>query len=126
MPGAIDAIARLVSGRFGERTHLVSKCGPAVAAKSLAWLDAQGFFERTGIARDNAHFCLTRQGKAPICGQLGITHFIDDRIDVLAWLTTVPNRYLLDPAARFAGSPGEVTRVSSWGEILEALVPERP
>jgi hypothetical protein len=119
--GAIEAIAQLVRARFGERTHLVSKCGPAIAAKSLAWLDAQRFFQRTGIARDQVHFCLTRQGKAPICEALGITHFIDDRVDVLAWLTTVPHRYLLDLAGRSPESHDAVTRVGSWDAILEAL-----
>jgi hypothetical protein len=93
VPGAFEAIARLVP-LFGE-AWLVSKCGPRVQERSLEWLRHHRFFERTGIPAGNVRFCLRRPDKAIHCAELGITHFVDDKADVIAAITpVVPYRYL--------------------------------
>ncbi|QSI33649.1 hypothetical protein GNX71_30425 [Variovorax sp. RKNM96] len=98
--GMFDAVAPLVA-RFEGRVWLVSKCGPSVQAKSRAWLQHHRFFERTGIAPGNLRFCLQRPQKADHCRELGITHFIDDRSDVLRHLEgIVPHRYLFGPQGK--------------------------
>jgi hypothetical protein len=95
--GMFEAVAPLVD-RFEGRVWLVSKCGPSVQAKSRAWLRHHRFFERTGIPPGNLRFCLQRPQKADHCRELRITHFIDDRTDVLHHLEgIVPNRYLFGP-----------------------------
>jgi len=95
--GMFNAVAPLVK-KFEGRVWLVSKCGPSVQAKSRAWLLHHRFFERTGIAPANLRFCLQRPQKADHCRELGITHFIDDRTDVLHHLKgIVQNRYLFGP-----------------------------
>jgi len=98
--GMFDAVAPLVE-KFEGRVWLVSKCGPSVQAKSRAWLLHHRFFERTGIAPGNLRFCLKRPQKADHCRELGITHFIDDRTDVLQHLDgIVPHRYLFGPQSK--------------------------
>ena len=98
--GMFDAVAPLVE-RFRGRAWLVSKCGPSVQAKSRAWLAHHRFFERTGIAPGHLRFCLQRPQKADHCRELGITHFIDDRSDVLRHLEgIVPHRYLFGPQGK--------------------------
>lgn len=93
VPGAFAAIARLVP-LFGE-AWLVSKCGPRVQRRSVEWLRHHRFFEVTGIAEGNVRFCLRRPEKAIHCVDLGITHFVDDKPDVIAAITpVVPHRYL--------------------------------
>jgi hypothetical protein len=93
VPGAFAAIARLVP-LFGE-TWLVSKCGPRVQRRSVEWLRHHRFFEVTGIAEGNVRFCLRRPEKAIHCADLGITHFVDDKPEVIAAITpVVPHRYL--------------------------------
>jgi len=53
------------------------------------------------IQRANVRFCQERPQKAVHCRQLGITHFIDDREDVLAHLDgVVPFRLLFGPQSR--------------------------
>ena len=85
--GMFEAVAPLVD-RFEGRVWLVSKCGPSV----------HRFFERTGVPPANLRFCLQRPQKADHCRELRITHFIDDRSDVLRHLEgIVPNRYLFGP-----------------------------
>jgi hypothetical protein len=82
VPDAFDTIARLVP-RFAD-TWLVSKCGPRVQQRSLTWLHHHDFFARTGIAADHVRFCLRRPEKALHCADLGLTHFVDDKADVIA------------------------------------------
>src|SRR5258706_15639415 len=62
VPGAVDAIAALVS-RFGGRVWLVSKCGPRVQARTLRWLDGHDFYRRTGISPELVRFCRARADK---------------------------------------------------------------
>lgn len=93
VPGAFAAIARLVP-LFGD-AWLVSKCGPRIQQRSLEWLRHHRFFEQTGIAEGNVRFCLRRPEKALHCAELGITHFVDDKADVIAAIMpVVPHRYL--------------------------------
>ncbi len=127
VPGAINAVAKLARKRFGGRVHVVSKRSRQTQPLAIAWLVERRFFARVGIGIDNLHFCLTREGKAPICEALGITHFVDNRLEVHSHLTTVPNRYLIngedEEIARFADHLSGVTQVASWQEILDSLLP---
>lgn len=109
--GAFDVLAALTAGPFAGRVHVVSKCGPRIAALTRAWLAHHEFFERTGIPPRNLHFVRRRPDKAPVCARLGVTHFLDDRLDVLVHMTTVAHRYLF-----LGGAPGQATSrpVPSW------------
>lgn len=129
MPGAFDALARLARERFGDRTYVISKCGEATERRTLDWMAHHRFFQRTGITADRIHFCRTRDGKAPIAERLGLTHFVDDRLEVLAHLTTVRRRYLFRPddaeVERFRTHLPAVHRVDSWPDLVAALAAER-
>src|SRR5262249_32010538 len=81
MDGAFDAIPELCD-RFDGRVWLVSKCGPRVQARTLRWLEAHRFADRTGVAADQVRFCRIRAEKRLHCEELDLTHFIDDRVDV--------------------------------------------
>ncbi len=123
---ALDTLAKLRS-RFGERIHLVSKCGPSVQHKTLLWLAHHDFGARTGIALERVHFCRTRAEKAPICKRLDATHFVDDRYDVLSCLGTVPRLYLFRPRqkdlARSVREPlAGLSVVQEWREIADDLL----
>lgn len=96
-PGMFDVVPGLVQ-LFEGRVWLVSKAGPKVQEKTRHWLRHHRFFERTGIPPDNLRFCLERSEKAGHCAGLGITHFVDDRPDVLGYLDgVVPHRFLFGP-----------------------------
>jgi hypothetical protein len=123
--GAFEQLAILTAGPFAGRVHLVSKAGPKVASNTRAWLAHHRFFERTGIAATNLHFVRQRRDKAPVCQRLGITHFVDDRLDVLAYLDTVEYRYLFTggtpgrtPDAR---APEWVTVTATWTELATIM-----
>jgi hypothetical protein len=122
VPGAFDALRQLVEKRFGDKVFLVSKCGQGVQDKTLHWLDHHGFYDLTGIGSKRVHFCRERHEKAGICEKLGVTHFIDDRLEVLSHLTTVGTLYLFRPrpyeVRQFARFLSRVKQVNSWKEIM--------
>jgi hypothetical protein len=117
--GAFDAIARLVD-TFDGAVWLVSKCGPRVQAKTRRWLDHWQFWRATGVAPTNLRFCLERRDKALHCHELGVTHFIDDRVDVLVHLRgLVPWLYLF--GHQKAPAPDWVTAVLTWPRAVEEI-----
>lgn len=121
-PGAFAAIARLAEA-FDGAVWLVSKCGPRVQAKTRRWLDHWQFWTATGVAPDHLRFCLERRDKALHCHELGVTHFIDDRLDVLEHLRGfVPCLYLF--GHQKAPAPGWVMPVVTWPAVLAAMQPD--
>jgi hypothetical protein len=119
-PGAFAAIAQLADAFVGA-VWLVSKCGPRVQAKTRRWLDHWQFWATTGVAPDHLRFCLERRDKALHCHELGVTHFIDDRLDVLDHLRGfVPCLYLF--GHQKAPAPGWVTPVVTWPAVLDAVL----
>jgi hypothetical protein len=115
--GAFDALAAL-GGAF-DAVHLVSKCGEDTSRRTLEWLAHHDFAGRTGIGPDRVHFCRTRAEKGPIAADLGLTHFVDDKLEVLGYLTTVAHRYLFRTVV--ADPPAGVVRVAGWPELVALL-----
>jgi hypothetical protein len=107
--------------RFEGRVWIVSKCGQRVRERTLEWFEHHRFFERTGIDPRNVRFCFKRPEKAVHCRQLGITHFIDDRADVLEAMTgIVPNRYLFGPQR--ARATGGLPNLETWKDVARELL----
>lgn len=120
MPGVFDVLPRLVAA-FGGRVWIISKCGEQTQRRTEQWLDRHDFWERTGIPRDHARFCRTRAEKAPHCAALGITHFIDDRIEVHEALRgLVPHLHLF--GAQDSPAPPWVTATPTWYDVERAIL----
>ena len=112
MAGAVEAVAALTV-RFAGRVWLVSKCGPRVEARTRRWLAAHDFFDRTGIEPDHLRFCRARVDKRIHAVDLGLTHVVDDHIEVHeAIRDVVEHRYLFGPQQMAA--PDFVTPVPDW------------
>ncbi|MFD1045607.1 hypothetical protein ACFQ1S_08475 [Kibdelosporangium lantanae] len=115
MTGLYDVLPGLVD-RFGGRVWIVSKCGEKIQERTLQWLDHNDFWARTGISPDNIRFCRQRPQKAVHCKRLGITHFIDDRRDVLGHLRgLVDHLYLFGPQKMPA--PDWVVATPTWADV---------
>ncbi|WP_243866704.1 hypothetical protein [Actinophytocola oryzae] len=118
--GAFEVLPDLVS-RFDGRVWVISKCGPRIQRRTLAWLDHHDFHGRTGIPLGNVRFCRRREEKAGHCARLGITHMVDDRIDVhRALLDTVPYRYLF--GRQKGPAPDWVHHTPTWADLRDAIV----
>jgi hypothetical protein len=109
-----------VVARFGGRAWVISKCGPRIQRRTLQWLDHHDFYRRTGIPHGNVRFCRRRADKAVHCAELGITHMIDDRLDVHAALREiVPWLYLFGPQE--SPLPGWVRHTPTWADVERAI-----
>lgn len=125
--GAFEAIARLVEGRFGDRVWLVSRCSEDAEPRIRDWPERRDFFGATGVARDQVRFCRRRSDKAEICGALGVTHFVDDRLEVLSHLVgKVRHLYLfhsrVEDVERFRQFLPHVHETTRWDDILNELL----
>jgi hypothetical protein len=124
--GASSGLQRLGAERFGAQIFLVSKCAPRTQAWMQDWLTTHDFFDRTGLPGDHVRFCRERRQKAGICDELGVTHFVDDRLEVLSYLEGVGTRYLFDPEPdemrQFSSHLSSVTVVHEWGALCDGLL----
>lgn len=96
IPSAIACLARASKERFQKKVFVISKRSRKTRPLALRWLFVNGFFDRLGIPREHVHFCETQDQKAPLCEQLGVTHFVDNRLGVLRHMHAVENRCLLN------------------------------
>ena len=118
-PGAFETIPRLVE-LFEGRVWIISKCGASTQRKTLAWLEHNDFYGRTGVPRGNVRFCRERAEKAAHCRELGVTHMIDDRLEVhQAIRDVVPHRYLFGP--QDGEVPDWVIHTPDWPAVAAQL-----
>lgn len=125
--GCFRGLRTLAKRRFGDAIHLISQCDERVQAAKLDWFQANRFHARTGVAPDRVHFVRKPEGKAALCKELGVTHFVDDRPSIVAHAVgIVPNLFLFnpDPAELGANPLVAVTarEVADWDALLRALL----
>jgi hypothetical protein len=117
--GAFDTV-RDLRDHFESRVWIVSKAGPKIQGLTLNWLEQHGFFEHTGMPRGHVRFCRERKDKRVHAERLKLTHFIDDRIDVLSHLSdVVEHRYLFGTHRQV---PGWAIHVPDWEAVRTALL----
>jgi hypothetical protein len=120
---AFECIADLVEV-FSAEAWIVSKCGQSVQNKTKAWLKHWDFYTATGFKKGNLRFCLERHKKSSICKQLRITHFIDDRLDVLQPMRgIVDNLYLF--GEQTCEIPDWVEHVADWQSAVVVIKPKK-
>jgi len=116
--GTFDAIRQLCSACYG-RVWIVSKAGPRMQERTLAWLQSVDFFSRTGLKPDHVRFCLQREDKEKICRDLEISHFIDDRMHIMQILRgVVPHLCLFGEPGAESFCPPWASCASSWAEVV--------
>jgi hypothetical protein len=123
MYGGFAALRRIKSSRHVCSVYVVSTARPPVEKKLREWLEANRFHEETGISPSDVHFCAERSQKAFIGTILGLTHFIDDRLQVLGSMDRVAHRYLFRPRPEEVERYGylnskTITRVESWDDFM--------
>ena len=122
VPGAVEAVRTYVTIFGRENVFIVSKCGAVIEHKTRLWLPRWGVVGDDMIDPANVHFCLRREDKAPIAQMLGLTHFFDDRPDVLAYMEgKVPNRFLFGEQNDEAVPPG-MFAVPNWRHPLSHFI----
>ncbi|MDO8183471.1 MAG: hypothetical protein Q7T49_00600 [bacterium] len=124
--GAPEAVKTLVKVFGPAYVYIVSKCEEAAEARIMEWLDAKEFWYLTGMKRENVRFCRERHQKFEICLELGITHFVDDRREVLHYLRGVGTKIALNPRdddpdeVPFTQAPIMVAR--NWPQVKNLIL----
>jgi hypothetical protein len=119
----LESVGELVK-RFKGKVFVVSRIDKMEhEERAHRWFRHWNFFNVTGLNPVNLRFCLKRYEKAPICRDLSITHFIDDRVEVLSHMVGVVNNlFAFDPREeeldQFSSFLPKVNVVRSWKEIL--------
>lgn len=122
---AIESLNRLVhSGIFGS-VFVVSQASWIGERIELGTLRLNSFCRRTEISRGNVKICRRHEQKRDLCAELGITDFVDDRLDVLCSLDSVARRYRMGARSRDTTSEIDtkenIVFVNSWLELLREL-----
>jgi len=125
VPDAFAAVATLAP-LFGWRVHVISKAGPKISALTREWLARHEFFALTGVSPSNLHFVRKRHEKAPVCAQLGVTHFVDDRLDVLEHLEGVVEHRILFLGGLGLNTPPQtldssIREIVSWADTVRSI-----
>jgi hypothetical protein len=119
MAGAIDGLTALVRD-FESRVWIISKAGPRIQANTERWLSHHGFWDVTGIPSTQNRFVRQRRDKADVCAEVGVTHFVDDRSEVISTLDgVVAHRFLFGPQS--APCPRGATHVMTWADVVPAI-----
>lgn len=122
VPEAFETI-RLISAQVDGRVWLVSKCGPRIQQRTRRWLAHWRFFEETLVPPENLRFCLQRPEKSGIAAGLGLSHFIDDRVDVLvAMQGVVPGLILFGLRRPGESVPDGVHQAADWAGVAATLL----
>lgn len=125
---AIRVINRLVKDLSPQEVYIVSRVNAEQHVRAEQWITDHRLLEQTGILRENIHWCAERSDKALICKKLGITHFVDDRPEVMShMLGIVPCRILFGANEKdilhYKESLDGVIYTNTWLEIEELFFP---
>lgn len=123
IPFALDSIKELIEIYSPENLFIISKRPDYAEAATIKWLEAQGFFDEIGFFRSNIYFCRERSEKVSIAKKLRLTHFIDDRIDVLeSMLGVVEDMALFGVDYDVTAKYEAITVTDKWRSIVDWVV----
>lgn len=119
--GAVESVRELVD-LTGGQVWIISKARERMEHRTREWLQESGFHSTTGLRASHVRFCRERVHKKPICEELAITHFVDDRVHTMQILQgTVEHLYRFAPENDRRFTPGFATHVSSWAELMSRI-----
>ena len=126
LPHAFRVVKHLIDERFGDRVHIVSRVSPEQEIRARIFVTGAEFQTHLGIPTERVHFCRERHEKGPICHKIGITHFIDDRPEVMVHMPTIVTHRILfnpnqDDLAKVKKQLGAILQAKDWLEV-EALL----
>lgn len=84
MEDAIDIVREIVNLHGAENVYIISR----VKSHQLSfitgiWMETHNFLRETNVLLDNVYICSLLRDKAKIAKKLRLTHFIDNRPEVL-------------------------------------------
>jgi hypothetical protein len=119
--GAAEGVNRL--RRLFDRVVVISRVDTPEEGERVKNFILSHFGD-LAIPDQDIYLCALRDGKGPIAKRLEITHFIDDRTEVLSYMTSVQYRYAMNPTARQLEDfpPTGMVVVKNWAEVVPLII----
>ena len=122
---AVDGVLEMLPRLHKEfELYIISKCGRKIELRTRDWLKAHKV--DLLISEDRWNFCKRRHEKAPIAETLVLDCFIDDRLQVLSYMSSVKHKFLFQPrpeeVEEWKHILKSVTVVNSWSELTDKLL----
>lgn len=109
----------------GDKVFIISKVDSEQKARAEKWLADVDFFKQTGINPKNLYFCFEKRDKAIFVKALEINIMIDDRTEVMANLSPLVVKFLINPEdVEYKRHKRRLTNcktVADWLEIEQSL-----
>ena len=127
VPKSMESLKNLKAAGIFENIYLISQCWTPLRKLAFWWLTRHNFWDITGISLEDVRFCNWGSTKAWHAEDLGITHFVDDRPDLLVMMqSSVSHCFLFGGSYRSNGLPKRLTHVSDWDELYQELMKAPP
>ena len=112
------------------RIVFITRAGGPTRRALADWFRDQQFFESTELSMGRVFYTSTRDEKIGVAMDQGVTHFIDDRLEVLmGMLGIVPNLIAFQARPsdkeRYSFTSQKVLHADSWNEVRRLLLPEQ-
>ena len=124
--GSILSLQKINQEKKFNQIFIISRAGLVHRIFFYLRLLSLNFWNTTGIPKENLYFCWRNKDKALLCKKLKVTHFIDDRLQVLSYLQDVKNLYALNPTNKEINSHPQtfksVKTAKSWSELVTLLL----
>ncbi len=89
---------RIKTGISVENTYIISRVDDKAGRYNVLEFLYRHEIIPIFVPKENVFFTLEKSEKAPIAHMLGLTHFIDDRMEVLHYMNKVKYKYALNPS----------------------------
>lgn len=117
---ALETIAKLP-----KETYIISARTKETVKFAKEWMTKNKLFDL--IPQERIIFCRNGPEKGPLCEQLKITHFLDDKFSFLKYLPIKTKKILFDEddVAAEINVSSEIQVVGNWGEFLSLIQLDR-
>lgn len=124
--GSLLALKHLNIGKFRDNVFVVYNATDVAEYKIITWLQNHDFFKITGIQSNKIIRSKGKRNKLSACLENEINHFIDDRLEVLEFLSEkISNLFLFRgqemEIEKFKESLFKVKLATNWEQLLNML-----
>lgn len=115
--GSFEAMAKLP-----KETYIISARTKESVKFAKEWMTKYKLFDL--IPPERIIFCRNGAAKGPLCEQLKVTHFLDDKFSFLKYLPLKTKKILFDEdgVAAEINVSSEIQVVGNWGEFLSLIL----
>lgn len=122
MEDAVNVVKTIIKRYGKENVYIISR----VQSHQLSfitgiWMETHNFLQKTNMSLDNVKICTRLKNKSRIAEELNITHFIDDRPEVLNYFSKniilIAYRPKKSELKKYPDVASRAIIVNSWKEI---------